>query len=728
MLWLAAGLVLGLGGQQVQANPIPWPPPAEMPLEEMQVQIVQGPAGPYAYFSGEFTFTYIPADVTRMLFPVPPNALNIRVWQDGEAEEWVWSEEQYPTVLTEWPTIPMVEWEGSFPTGGCVLRVEYEHSLIQRPGEFIFFYANGTGKYFDTYEKTTSAYFDIQYPECHAVGSVYWDDIPYAYQVYGYQLQFTIQSWFGPIVHDVIVSLVPDSQSCDANANDVPDWQDTLPGFSFVTPTTYDVDDVDAQADRLLLADLTNDGKPDLVTLSWDLNQLSVRIQDNGSFGPPAEYTVGGSPAGVAAGDFNSDGWQDLAVAGRWDASVTTLLNQGDGTFVTHVYAGSGSHCDQVLAIDVDCDGDPDLVLLTATDNLSSEVQVWPNSGAGVFAGSTRYSVHRSTHSLVGADVDDDGDIDLVAAILSSSSSVAVLHNDGQGAYGAPVTILSSSRCSLIAAGDLDGDGDQDVAVTDDKNTVWILKNDGTGGFAVGDRYGVRPEPEELVAADLDGDGDIDLATAGADYDSDLRKAITVLTNRGDGTFRPGLDRLMPDAGYVEDLAAADVDGDSRIDLVTAFFSDVSSIRTRVYLNQIILPGEDTDSDGILDATDNCLTIPNPDQADADDDGKGDACDNCPGVANADQADADNDGHGDVCDNCPTTSNPGLYDADGDGVGDLCDNCPTVSNPDQDDVNVDGTGDACEPTAARRLPCGRGVAEALFGAGLCMTAIRIRRR
>jgi hypothetical protein len=58
----------------------------------------------------------------------------------------------------------------------------------------------------------------------------------------------------------------------------------------------------------------------------------------------------------------------------------------------------------------------------------------------------------------------------------------------------------------------------------------------------------------------------------------------------------------------------------------------------------------DFDGDGVLDWDDNCVTTPNPDQADADADRVGDACDNCPARPNADQADADGDGIGDACD------------------------------------------------------------------------------
>jgi len=109
-----------------------------------------------------------------------------------------------------------------------------------------------------------------------------------------------------------------------------------------------------------------------------------------------------------------------------------------------------------------------------------------------------------------------------------------------------------------------------------------------------------------------------------------------------------------------------------------------------------ITPPPDTDGDGVIDANDNCPTVPNPDQADADGDGKGDACDNCPTIANADQADADGDGKGDVCDNCPTVANASQTDTDGDGLGDACDNCPTVANASQTDSDSDGRGDVCD--------------------------------
>lgn len=115
----------------------------------------------------------------------------------------------------------------------------------------------------------------------------------------------------------------------------------------------------------------------------------------------------------------------------------------------------------------------------------------------------------------------------------------------------------------------------------------------------------------------------------------------------------------------------------------------------------------DDDNDGVLDVSDNCHFIANPDQVDTDGDGQGNACDtdddndgvvdasdNCPLVVNADQLDTDHDGSGDACD----------PDDDNDGVPDATDNCPLVSNPDQTDTDHNGVGDACDPNADMLVP------------------------
>jgi Thrombospondin type 3 repeat/NHL repeat len=76
---------------------------------------------------------------------------------------------------------------------------------------------------------------------------------------------------------------------------------------------------------------------------------------------------------------------------------------------------------------------------------------------------------------------------------------------------------------------------------------------------------------------------------------------------------------------------------------------------------------------------------------DADTDGAIDARDNCPGVANPDQSNMDRDRNGDACDG----------DADGDGVPNEADRCPTSRRG--PDANHDGCSDTVQ--ARRSVHC-----------------------
>ncbi|MGD2094523.1 MAG: hypothetical protein PVH77_05900 [Phycisphaerales bacterium] len=201
-------LIIFISLAPASANPV-LPTQASMPLEDMQIQINPSPKGLSAAFSGEFFFEFIPEDVNSILFPVPPDANNIHIDINNTDLPWTWSNQMYPTILPEMPTIPMIEWQGSFPIHGAVFGVDYEHDLIKRSNNFIFFYAVGTGKYYPTDETNTTAFFDIFLPPGFEVSGVWLDGMPYEYEMSGQHLMVIVQSNLNPITNDLIVSLVP---------------------------------------------------------------------------------------------------------------------------------------------------------------------------------------------------------------------------------------------------------------------------------------------------------------------------------------------------------------------------------------------------------------------------------------------------------------------------------------------------------------------------------------
>ena len=73
-------------------------------------------------------------------------------------------------------------------------------------------------------------------------------------------------------------------------------------------------------------------------------------------FQPATEFAAGDSPNAVAVGDFNHDGWLDLATANELSNNVTILLGNGDGTFLCRrLLPPARGHA--VMAADLNGDG-----------------------------------------------------------------------------------------------------------------------------------------------------------------------------------------------------------------------------------------------------------------------------------------------------------------------------------------------------------------------------------
>jgi hypothetical protein len=80
----------------------------------------------------------------------------------------------------------------------------------------------------------------------------------------------------------------------------------------------------------------------------------------------------------------------------------------------------------------------------------------------------------------------------------------------------------------------------------------------------------------------------------------------------------------------------------------------------------------DRDGDGILDGTDNCPDVPNPDQVDVDQNQIGDICEGCTMLPLRMGDDDDSDTLADTADNCFGVTQA-QQDADNDGIGNACD-------------------------------------------------------
>ncbi len=255
---------------------------------------------------------------------------------------------------------------------------------------------------------------------------------------------------------------------------------------------------------------------------------------------------MGSFPSALATGDFNGDGKPDLAVINQNSKTVSVLQNLGNGTFAPAVDYPTHPAPSSIAVADFNGDGKPDLTIVDQSSNAG--VSVLLNLGDGTFGPEVTYpvTVNDFPASVAAADFNGDGRPDLAVMVYApiNGGHVNVLLNQGNGAFAAPASYnVTNMHSGTITAADLDGDGKPDLAVTSyelfAKGTLSVLLNQGNGTFGAPVAYKAGDAPYSIAAADLDGDGKLDLAVVSRGSASIINANVSVLRNQGNGTFAP---------------------------------------------------------------------------------------------------------------------------------------------------------------------------------------------
>jgi hypothetical protein len=299
-------------------------------------------------------------------------------------------------------------------------------------------------------------------------------------------------------------------------------------------------------------------------------------------FNAPVNYnTVGGSPRSIAVGDFNLDGNPDLAVAtATEDVSATAtdgvsiFLGNGFGAFNPPINYIAGTSPQSVAVGDFNLDGKPDL----AVANKGSEnVSILLGNGLGTFAAAVNYKAGSAPYCVAVGDFNLDGKPDLAVANYVSNN-VSILLGNGLGAFAAAVQYEVGIEPASVAVGDFNRDGNPDLAVAiayDDGSKVSILLGNGLGAFAAAVQYEAGTNPESVAVGDFNLDGNPDLAVA--NYGSGN---VSILLGNGPGAFAAA---VQYEAGTnPASVAVGDFNLDGNPDLAVA---NISSSNVSILLN-----------------------------------------------------------------------------------------------------------------------------------------------
>lgn len=225
------------------------------------------------------------------------------------------------------------------------------------------------------------------------------------------------------------------------------------PSFAFAPPTTIPTPSDTAV---LLVADMNNDSKPDVITIGSVNSESPSRIaislgNGNGTFQAPTQVIDFGTVLDIGAiipdgsvGDINRDGKPDLVVVRQNDAAIYVFTGNGNGTLnsPTRIAMPSGnSFSPRYVSVgDFNNDQWPDV----AAGRFDDSRLVFFNGGS-TFGGSTRVLTlpnSNTTYQFASADFDTDGVLDLAVQTLTGAIVIRALNtsnpqfNGIENAYG----------------------------------------------------------------------------------------------------------------------------------------------------------------------------------------------------------------------------------------------------------------------------------------------------
>ena len=329
--------------------------------------------------------------------------------------------------------------------------------------------------------------------------------------------------------------------------------------------------------------DLNRDGFPDLVVANGNdpSNSFSVLLGSAGAaFTWVGDFGTGLEPSGATIGDFNGDGFPDVATNDPGAALVTVNYGDGTGSFGVYSYPFTDGAANEEIFLpgDFNDDGLPDIVVLWSR---TTELDILPGIGNGLFGlelpqPTANFQINNVAPLGAGvADMNGDGELDIV--VLTLANQVISYLGTGTAQFNVGMTTSLGPGVGVstdVVLADFNEDGLPDIAVmsanaSNQVDAVTVLLGDGTGAFMSEESFSVGLNALHLVAGDFNGDHHVDLATDN-ELDTSSNGTVSVLRGKGDGTFAASVDSTVG-APTPYRIAAGDFDQDGQADIAVSF-------------------------------------------------------------------------------------------------------------------------------------------------------------
>ncbi len=325
--------------------------------------------------------------------------------------------------------------------------------------------------------------------------------------------------------------------------------------------------------------DYNQDGRPDLLVGSRDRPLELYRQTEAGLFEPVAWDLKLWVPRGIlalGAADIDGDAHPDLVLA-RDDGRVRLLLARPGAAWMDWRFEDcgfdfsfpSGAPASALAFCDADRDGNPDLLVATATpDPALGSLRLLRNEGDGVFADLTSEAglrLEEAVLSLAPTDLDRDGYDDLFVGTPALVPDRVFRNRKGAGFAEVSVTVRGNYLHATSAAhsGDLGGDGSADLLLLDGTGYVrWLEANGATDrwlrvavpGQPAGTRVSLAVRDRDWVLRTYEGRLGADPALTLGIGDADVVERLEIWAPGGGAGPLTALESLAPDRLVVVEL------------------------------------------------------------------------------------------------------------------------------------------------------------------------------
>ena len=223
----------------------------------------------------------------------------------------------------------------------------------------------------------------------------------------------------------------------------------------------------------IITGDLDNDGDEDVIYTSSDNDEIFWQKNTDSKGAVSGQIIIDNNAeltTDLIAKDIDGDGDLDLVASLPLVNKVVWYENtDGLGTFSSQkIITSDGFRYSSVFAEDIDGDGDLDII--SGSTSGSSSVAWYENlDGKGNFGAQNLMAESMKVDDVVATDLDMDGDIDIISAHQGSGESVRWFENlDGKGSFSSyKLVSTETSYAESLFLADIDSDGVIDILSTD---------------------------------------------------------------------------------------------------------------------------------------------------------------------------------------------------------------------------------------------------------------------